>query len=161
MIEPGEVTQGECSLITRIEPVERGSEQGELVGVVDPVEIVDGDVVTEPVHGAPGTVAAAPALATMVIGELVRRDTEKPWRDATRPPPETIEAAERTLEGGRRDVLGQLSIATPAIHEAMNRVDMKAVELGERNDVGTRPFDERSLVEQTRILGAVIHQPPA
>ena len=100
MFEIGEIAQGERPLVPLVEVAERGSDDLSLIGLVDGVEIVDGDRVVEAVGRPAGPVAAASALATKVVGQLVGRDAEDPRSEATRSPTKPRQRSEGLLECG-------------------------------------------------------------
>jgi hypothetical protein len=155
------MSQYEGPLVTGIELGERRPQELELVRILDPAEVIERDPVVESISGSPRTVTSPPALSTVVIGEFVAGDSEEPRCDSTGAPAEPVEAGESAFERCCRDVFGQLRIPATAVDETMNPVDMPTVDLSERIGIRTRLFDERSLVEQTRVVRVVSHQPPA
>lgn len=100
MLEVGEITQGEHPLIPRVEIAERGSDDLALIGLVDGIEIVDGNRVVEAVGRPAGPVAAASPLPAKVVGQLVGRDTEYPRSEATRSPTKPRQRSKGLLECG-------------------------------------------------------------
>jgi len=153
--------KGECSLVAGVELVERLSQQHDPIGIVDPIEVVERDAVLETVGCPPRAITPATTLPTVVIGELVGGDAKQPWRDPTGPPPKPVETSQGPFEGRRGDILGHVPVSAAPKREAMDRVDVTTVDLGERVGIGSRPFDELTLVERVGIIAAVDHCPPA
>lgn len=151
--------EDEGTLVAGVETIERISEIGETVRVVDAVEVVEHDAVLDPIGGPRRTLAAATTLSTVVVGDEVAGDAEQPWGDPARMPTEPVDAGERSFEGRCGDVLGELGIPAATQDEAMDRIDMTAVELCERLDIGTRLLDEPALVEQIGVVGRRRHRP--
>lgn len=158
--ETGEMAKGERPLVARVETVERSSKGIELVGVVDPVHIVDRDMIVEPIRRSSGPVTAPSTLAPMVIREQVPGDAEEPGRDPARMPTEPIEPGEGPLERGRREILGEFAVAAAAVDEAVDRIDVTTVELGEGVGIGAGPLHEELLVAPVAIVVIGIHHPP-
>lgn len=153
--------EGEGSLVSGRQAIERGAQHREPIGVVDAIDIVDGDPIMETIRRPTGSVTAAPSLSSMMISELVRRDPKEPRSESSRLPAKPVEPGERTLEGDRREILREFAVTTSAIDVAMNGSHMAAIQLGKRVRISPRLFDELTLVEQTRVLHVVSHCPPA
>jgi hypothetical protein len=125
------------------------------------IEIVNRDMIGESVGGPAGPVAAAPTLPTEVIREFVGCDSKQPGSDSGRLPTKPIKSGQGLLKRCRRDVLGERNIATSAQHESIDRVDVQSIESRERISIGSRPLDERLLVEPGLIISVRVHHPPA
>lgn len=153
------MAEDEGPLVAGVDRIEAVSEGIEPVGPLDPVEIIDPGAVVESVRGPLGPVTASSSAPAVVIGDLVRGDPEEPGSESAGTPLESVEAPERPLERRGGEILGQFTIAASAIREGMDPFGVAAVELGEAVGVHTRPFDERTLVEQITVV-LVVHRPP-
>lgn len=157
--ETGQMAERERPFVARVETVQGRSEFGQLVGIVDAVDVVDRDMVVESIRRPSGPVAPSSTLTAVVVGEQVPGDAEEPGCDPARMPAKPVETLEGPLERGRREVLGEFAIATAAVDEAVDRIDVTTVELGEGIGIGTGPLHEELLVAPVAIVIG-IHHPP-
>ena len=118
-------------------------------------------MIGQTVGGALRTIATTSPLAAEVVGELVAGNSKEPWSKAVPLPSKRRETSERLFEGGGGDVFRNGRIATAPKGKPIDGVDMALIERGKGVGVGTRPLDERLLVELSRVSCGRVHQPPA
>jgi len=160
MIEPREIPEHEHPLIAGIDLIERRSQPLDLIGRLDSIEVVDHGSILESVRCSRSTVAALSTEPPVVISELVGSDPEEPRREPASTPGEVVETTERSLEGGRGDVVGHARVTAATIGKGVDSVDVGPVELSKRVGIDTRPIDELSLVGQVTVAGTLIHRSP-